>query len=173
MALRAGISPTDGPEIANALRKTVLDQSDGAMFLDGENVSVEIRGDAVGSTVSEVSTHAEVRRILVDEQRDWVAKRGGSAVVEGRDIGSVVFPNARIKIYLDAHPQVRAERRSIETGQLVESVLGEQLRRDQVDSTREASPLTVPEGSVIVDTSSLQVEEVVQTILDVVSTGSR
>ncbi len=173
MASRAGIRPTDGPGIANALRNVTLDQNDGAMFLDGENVSTEIRGAAVGSSVSEVSTHPEVRRILVDAQRAWVAGRGGSAVVEGRDIGSVVFPGAQIKIYLDANPEVRAARRSSETGQLVESVLGEQNLRDQIDSTREESPLVVPPGSIVIDTSRLEIEEVVQTILDVVAAGSR
>jgi cytidylate kinase len=86
-------------------------------------------------------------------------------VVEGRDIGSIVFPDATLKVYLDARPAVRARRRAAQTGEEYSQVLEELGDRDRRDSTREASPLTVPEGAVVVDTSDMSVDEVVDLVL--------
>jgi cytidylate kinase len=89
-------------------------------------------------------------------------------VIEGRDIGSVVFPKATLKVFLDARPQVRAERRAVETGDDHATVLEDLGRRDRFDSTRTASPLTVPQGAVVVDTSDLSFDEVVTRVVDLV-----
>ncbi len=91
---------------------------------------------------------------------------------EGRDIGSVVFPDADVKVFLDASPEVRARRRSQQTGESLEEVLVDLNRRDRLDSTRQASPLTVPDGAVVVDTSALTFEEVVQRLLALIRAKS-
>ena len=142
------------------------------MFLDGDDVTQAIRLPAVTNTVSIVSAHPEVRRALVAEQRNWVESREKRAVVEGRDIGSIVFPDAGLKIYLDAAPETRARRRAGETGQDVARVLDEQKRRDNIDSTRSASPLTVPSDAVVIDTTSLTVDEVVARIVELAGQSS-
>ena len=170
--LRAGLDPEDEDGTARCVAAIELDQADGRMFLDGEDVSEEIRSDEVTASVSAVSRHPKVREQLVDRQRAWVASMGGTAVVEGRDIGSVVFPDAEVKIYLDARPEVRAQRRSEESGEPFDEVLADLMRRDSLDSRRESSPLKVPDGAVVVDTSDLGLEEVVETLLELVAAKS-
>jgi cytidylate kinase len=135
-------------------------------------VSSEIRSQAVTAAVSAVSSHPDVRTRLVALQREWIDRHGRRAVVEGRDIGSVVAPDAEVKVFLDASPRVRAQRRALETGDDEASVLIELNRRDSFDSTRAASPLVVPEGAVVLDTSRLSVEEVVDTVLGLVAARS-
>ncbi len=117
-----------------------------------------LRSDRVNVAVSKVAATAEVRAVLVAHQRKWVADRGGSGVVEGRDIASVVFPDATVKVYLTASVEERARRRAEEG---VDGV----TRRDTVDSTRAASPLTVADGSVILDTTGRTIEDVTSEIL--------
>ncbi|HIE22064.1 MAG TPA: (d)CMP kinase [Acidimicrobiia bacterium] len=163
--LRSGVSPGDAQAASAVVAAAEMDQIEGRMYLDAEDVTEEIRSPEVTQTVSQVSAHPAVRELLVDHQRRWVERHGGRAVVEGRDIGSVVFPDATVKIYLDARPEVRAQRRALETGENPEEVLGDIRRRDEYDSTRSASPLTVPEGAVIVDTSDLSFDEVVESVL--------
>jgi cytidylate kinase len=102
-----------------------------------------------------------VRQILVGQQREWVEAHGGRAVVEGRDIGSVVFPDAEVKVYLDARPEVRARRRALERGDDPDQVGAALAQRDRLDSTREASPLSIPVGAVVIDTSDMGFDEVV------------
>jgi cytidylate kinase len=144
----------------------VLDQERGRMFLDGEDVSEEIRAQDATDASSRVSTHPEVRGLLVIYQREWVARHDNRAVVEGRDIGSVVFPDATLKVYLDATPEVRAGRRAAQSGLDSTEVLEELSDRDRRDSTRDASPLIVPDGAVIIDTSDLSIDEVAGMIVD-------
>ena len=108
---------------------------------------------------------------MVELQREWVREHGGG-VVEGRDIGSVVFPDAKLKVFLDASPEVRAQRRALETGEPLEDVLADLNRRDSLDSTRAASPLTVPDGAVVVDTSDLTFDQVVDTLLGLIRARS-
>ncbi len=168
--LRAGVDPADAEAVARVVRGAQLNQERGRMYLDGEDVTDEIRGPHVTAAVSRVSAHPEVRQLLVDLQRRWVAGHGGKAVVEGRDIGSVVFPDATVKVYLDARPEVRARRRALETGRKPSDVLAEIRRRDAYDSSRSVSPLTIPEGSVVVDTSDLDFDEVVEAVLALVPT---
>jgi cytidylate kinase len=168
-ALRTGVDLGDEDQVVKVVTSLQLDQAGGAMYLNGEDVSAEIRGDQVTAAVSEVSAHPSVRILLVDHQRQWVADHGGRAVVEGRDIGSVVFPDATVKIYLDASPEIRARRRAIQDGDDPDHVIADLARRDRLDSTRKASPLTVPEGAHVVDTSGLTLDEVVEHVMTVIS----
>ena len=169
-AIRANVDLDNGRAVAEVVSRAILDQSNGRMILDDEEVSAEIRTELVTSEVSRVSSHPEVREVLVQHQRAWVEHHGGNGVVEGRDIGTVVFPEAQVKIYLDATPEIRARRRALETGDDPERVLGDLLRRDAFDSSRVTSPLTIPEGATVVDTSELAFDEVVNLILDLIPT---
>lgn len=165
--IRAGADPGDPDAVHRIVSRTSMDQEGDRMYLDGEDVSTEIRGEAVTSAVSAVSAHPDVRKLLVEKQRAWADEHGGG-VVEGRDIGSVVFPDAEVKVFLDASPEVRARRRALETGERVEEVLADLKRRDRLDSTRPTSPLIVPEGAIVLDTSDLSLEQVVKQLLDLI-----
>jgi cytidylate kinase len=172
VALRSGVDLADAEEVERVTAAADLGQEHGIMYLDGEDVSSEIRSDGVTAGVSEVSAHPGVRRILVARQRAWVTSHENRAVVEGRDIGSVVFPDATLKVYLDASAEVRALRRALQDGVDPEQVIADQARRDHLDSTRETSPLSVPDGAVVVDTSHLSLDEVVEQILNLVEASS-
>jgi len=166
IAFRTGIDLEDGPRVAAALSDISLDQVDGRMFVDGNDVSDAIRTPESTAASSKVSTHPAVRTVLVAQQRAWVERHANRAVVEGRDIGSVVFPGATLKIYLDARPEVRARRRSEQTGEDYDEVLLELTNRDRRDSTRKASPLTIPAGAVMIDTSDLAFDQVVERVVE-------
>ena len=170
--LEAGADPSSTVEVTPIVAGLHLSQEDGRMYMDGRDVSEQIRGEDVTAAVSAVSAHPEVRAILVGEQRSWVEEHGGRAVVEGRDIGSVVFPDAEVKIFLDASAEVRAARRARQTGESLDEVLDDLNRRDRLDSTRATSPMTVPDGAVVVDTSDLGFEEVVDRLLELVGAKS-
>ena len=114
--------------------------------------SVRRRGREVTEAVSQIAANPDVRAVLVQRQRDWVAERGGG-VVEGRDIGSVVFPDAKLKLFVTASPRVRAERRVGEMGGNVEDIEAAIIARDRKDSTRAHSPLTETDDAVVVDTT--------------------
>ncbi len=138
------------------------------VLADGEDVTWDIRRPEVDATVSVVSAYAGVRQAMVAQQRRIAA--AGRIVIVGRDIGSVVLPDADLKLYLDASPQERARRRWLERrarGENVayEEVLTMMLRRDEIDSHRAVSPLRVPEGAVVIDTTGLTVEEVLARVL--------
>ncbi len=171
-ALRAGADLDSAAAVTDVVRSADIAEEGDEIFLDGENVSAEIRGDLVTTHVSQVSAYPAVRQILVQRQRDWVESHGGSAVVEGRDIGSVVFPRAKVKIYLDADPEVRARRRALQAGDDPDEVIADLERRDRFDSTRSISPLAIPEGAVIIDTSELTFDEVVERVLDLIASRS-
>lgn len=167
--LRAGVDPASADDVARVVAEATIEDEDDRILLDGEDVSEEIRGERVTEHVSMVSAHPEVRRLLVDRQRGWVRAHGERAVVEGRDIGSVVFPEASVKIYLDADPEVRAIRRARQMGHDPQAVIDDLARRDRLDSTRSSSPLTIPNGAVVIDTSRLTFDEVVGRVLDLIS----
>ncbi|MGH8874795.1 MAG: (d)CMP kinase [Acidimicrobiia bacterium] len=171
-ALRSGIPLDDEEGVAAELDRHAFEPSGGRIHLDGEVVSAEVRGPEVTAAVSVVSAHPEVRRRLVGLQREWVASRGGTAVVEGRDIGAVVFPGATVKVYLTARPEVRARRRAEETSADAGRVAEELNRRDRLDSSRAVSPLAVAEDAVVIDTSDLGVDEVVERIVELVRASS-
>ncbi len=134
------------------------------MHVDGVDATIEIRGREVTSAVSAVAANSRVRAELVRRQRRWVAEHRGG-VVEGRDIGSVVFPDATLKLFVTASPRVRAERRVAEIGGDVTEVEASIIERDRKDSTRADSPLTEASGSIVVDTSGLSIEQVVDKVL--------
>lgn len=164
-ALRARIDPGEAAAVVAVARAMdlVLDRT--SCVVDGVDATEAIRGAEVTAAVSTVAAVAEVRKELVERQRAWVAERGGG-VVEGRDIGSVVFPDARLKVYLTASSEVRARRRAGEIADAdVEWVAADIRRRDDADSGRVASPLVAADGSVTIDTSDLDIDEVVAVIV--------
>jgi cytidylate kinase len=132
--------------------------------LDGEDVSADIRTPQVSERASEVAARQEVRAALVQRQRELIA--AGDYVAEGRDIGTVVAPDAELKIFLTASPAERARRRATELGADAGTVLREQALRDERDSTREHSPLSAAADAVEVDTTGLGIDEVVARIVD-------
>ncbi len=132
--------------------------------VDGADVSVEIRSAEVNAAVSPVSAVPAVRTRLLDLQREAIGE--GGIVVEGRDIGSVVWPQAEVKVYLSADPDARAERRAAEEGGAdLASTQQSLLERDRIDSGRATAPLTMADGAVHVDSTHLTLDEVVETIL--------
>lgn len=137
------------------------------VFLSGEDVSEAIRAPEISMGASAVSAHGTVREALVAKQREMA--REGGVVLEGRDTGTVVFPDAETKFFLDAAAAVRALRRYLElpspAAQSFEEVLRDVLRRDVQDSTREHSPLRVADGAAYIDTTTMTVDEVVGEML--------
>jgi cytidylate kinase len=130
----------------------------------------ELRGPDVTSVVSAVAANPEVRRELVRRQRDWVEAHGGG-VIEGRDIATVVLPDADLKIYVTASESERARRRAQEAEATAHDhdpvvVAADLARRDHLDSTRDSSPLALAEGAVVVDTTNRSVEEIVEEVLN-------
>jgi cytidylate kinase len=143
---------------------------DRGVFADGHDVTAEIRGAEVTGAVSRVAANSAVRAELRARQRAWAEQRGGG-VVEGRDIGTVVFPDAVLKLYLTASPRVRAERRVAEAGGDVDEIEASIATRDQYDSTRVDSPLREADGAVLVDTTGLGIDAVLAHILGLLAGG--
>lgn len=167
--LEAGLDVEDGDAILLLLNDHVIDYGDEGILLDGRSVAAEVRTDDVTSNVSAVSAHPSVRTRIVDMQREWVHRHGDAAVVEGRDIGTVVFPDTPVKVFLTARSDVRAARRAgdDEAAHIPIHEIQDKLEaRDRKDSTREASPMKPAQDAVIVDTSDLTIDEVVQEIVD-------
>lgn len=162
-ALARGIDPDGESErIAELARMSQIDvRSDGTVLVDGIDVTIQIRGPEVTRAVSAVAAIPEVRAELVSRQREWARRRNGG-VLEGRDIGSVVFPDARLKVYLNASPDVRAARRAGEVTDLdYDTVAADLARRDAYDSGRSTDPLTRADGAIELDTSDMTIDEVV------------
>lgn len=170
-ALRAGVDLENAAAVVEVVRSADIGFSAGEVSLDGDDVTDQIRSAEVTEASSLVSRYPQVREIVVDLQRAWVARRAGDAVVEGRDIGTVVFPDAPVKIYLTASPEVRARRRidQVEASGLAARQIAEDLlQRDEADSSRETSPLRPAADAVVVDTTQLTLVEVVNRALDIV-----
>lgn len=164
-ALRRNIDPVDAEVIGRLAQQVELDLTDGTLLVDGVDATIEIRGPEVTRAVSVVAANPTVRSELVRRQREWAEERGGG-VLEGRDIGSVVFPDATLKVYLTASPEVRAQRRSKEVTDLsYETVAADIARRDAADQGRDDSPLAVADGALLVDTSNLPVEQIVDDLV--------
>jgi cytidylate kinase len=174
-ALRAGVAPDDAEGLArlaaalhvDVTRPTVADGRQSDVLLDGADVTWELRTPAVDRAVSEVSAHPLVRAALLEKQRR--IGRSGLVVMVGRDIGSVVLPDAELKVYLDASPEERARRRVAQlraAGKPADyaTVLADIHQRDEVDSRRAVSPLRIPDGAVVVDSDGCSVEEVIDII---------
>lgn len=169
-ALRRGVDPDDAPAVAALSRGLVIDVGE-RVVVDGEDATAGIRTPAVDAAVSAVAANPEVRRDMVARQRAWVDERGGG-VVEGRDIGTVVLPDADLKVYLTAVPDERARRRAAERGggpTMLAEVAAALDRRDTLDSTRHASPLPtaaqVPPDALVVDSTGKPAHEVLQEVL--------
>jgi cytidylate kinase len=175
-ALEQGIDPADGPRVAELVRDMELrfdwtrDPPD--LLVDGRSVGERIRTQEVTRAVSAVASNAAVRAAMVDAQRT-IAALHPRLVTEGRDQGSVVFPDADVRIYLDAHPEVRARRRveqlrvkGIETTE--SEVLAQIIERDRMDSTRRDGPLVRPTGAEIVDTSAIDIDAVIDRLEEIV-----
>jgi cytidylate kinase len=170
-ARRKGIPWDDPARLGGVARELALSFRTVAgaarVFLSEEDVSDAIRSPEISMGASAVSAHGPVREALVAKQREMA--REGGVVLEGRDTGTVVFPDAEAKFFLDAAAAVRAQRRYLENtppgGQPFEEVLRDVLRRDVQDSTREISPLRVADGAVYIDTTTMTVDEVVGEML--------
>lgn len=154
-------------DIEEVLKNLDLKIVNKKFFLDGEDVSEKIRSNEVSKIASKVSSIKSVREYMVNLQRE--ISSNNDVILDGRDIGTVVFPNAEAKIYLTASPEVRANRRYLEDGSLsYEKILEDILKRDYDDSHREHSPLKVADGAKIIDTDNLSFEEVVEKIIGVI-----
>ncbi len=170
-ALRRGIDPAERDQVARIVADLELSVTPEAVVVDGVDATIEIRGPEVSRAVSVVAANPDVRAEMVRRQRAWVAERGGG-VLEGRDIGTVVFPDAELKVYLTADPEVRAQRRSKEVADLdYETVAADLARRDALDQGREVSPLTEAVDAVVVDTTGRTVEDIVDEIAGKVGHG--
>jgi CMP/dCMP kinase len=160
-ALRRGIDPADAGPVADLARVVDLDVTTDHVRVDGVDATIEIRGPEVSRAVSLVAANPEVRAELVRRQREWAYERAGG-VLEGRDIGTVVFPDAVLKVYLDARPEVRAERRAAEVSDLdYETVAADMARRDALDQGRQADPLRLADDAIMLDTSDMTIDEIV------------
>jgi cytidylate kinase len=168
LALREHVDPDDGPGLARLARRVELDPQGSSV--DGARVpEPDLRTPEVSAAASRVSAHAQLREVLLPVQRAAAEKaRGqGGAVVEGRDIGTVVLPDAELKVYLSAAPEERARRRASQTGreEELDRIRAAIARRDRQDSEREVSPLRPAEGAVVLDTTSLSLDEVISEVL--------
>jgi cytidylate kinase len=178
--LRAAVDPTDQDAVQTAAAAANVsvghDPNTDRSYLDGEDVSTEIRGDEVTKAVSAVSSVPAVRARLVDLQRS-LAAGPGNVVVEGRDIGTVVLPDADVKVFLTASAETRARRRNDQNVAAglpddYDGVLADVRRRDHLDSTRTVSPLRAAADAVLVDTSEMTESEVIDHLLDLVQQKS-
>jgi cytidylate kinase len=165
--------PLDDEEAVAALaRRAVLDVGPSSVNIDGHDVTTAIRTPEIDRAAAAAARLPKVRAVLVDRQRKEGAT--GGIVMEGRDIGSVVFPDADVKIYLDASPEERARRRAadpahgISRAAAAADVATEMAARDQSDRTRSTSPLTIPNDASVVDTTGLSIEGTVQRVLGIV-----
>jgi cytidylate kinase len=166
--LRDGVDPADSPAVGDLARRVRIDLGP-AVYVDGVDATKELRGPDVTRVVSAVAANPEVRREMVRRQRAWLEAHGGG-VIEGRDIATVVLPDADLKIYVTASESERARRRALEAEATAHdldpsAVAADLARRDHLDSTRQSSPLAVAEGAVVVDTTNRSVEEIVEEVL--------
>ncbi|MCA1620263.1 MAG: (d)CMP kinase [Acidobacteria bacterium] len=175
-ASAAGVDESDAArltEVAHRARVRLEGDPDSLrVYLDGRDVSEEIRGEVAGRLASVVSAVPGVRRELVRRQRE-LGEAGGGCVLDGRDVGTVVFPSADVKFFLTAVPEARARRRLDEesgrrAGQTFEATLADINERDLRDATRDDSPLKIADDAVVIDTTELSVEEVFRRMLQTV-----
>ena len=168
-ALRAGVGPEDKAGLAGVLGRLRIELGEaGSVLLDGREVAHEIRTESVSQAASKLSSLPEVRAALIGLQRS--AARSPGTVAEGRDMGTVVFPDAQLKVFLDADPAERATRRALELRARdpavdVEEVKAEMVERDRRDRTRAVAPLRAAGDAVVVDSTALTIDEVVDRIV--------
>lgn len=164
-ALRRGVPVSDSAAVADVARTMALTVTDdGHVTVDGEDATQAIRGREVTEVVSAVAANTPVRDVLRARQRAWALERGGG-VIEGRDIGTVVFPDAQLKLYITASARTRAERRVSDIGGDVVEVEKAINERDRMDMARLDGPLVAHERAVVVDTTGLSIDQVVEHVL--------
>jgi CMP/dCMP kinase len=171
-ALHDGVDVNDETAVASIGERASFDLEDGKAIINGHDVAREIRTPRIDAAAAAVARHRAVREVLVRRQREM--GRVGSVVMEGRDIGTVVFPEAHVKVYLDASPEERARRRAAdpahaasEKGAIAE-IATALAERDLSDSTRAASPLACAADAFVIDTTAMPVDAVVDLVLAVV-----
>ncbi|MGH9313829.1 MAG: (d)CMP kinase [Vicinamibacterales bacterium] len=167
-ALEEGLDPSDESAVAALGQRARFDVGDGRVVIDGHDVAAAIRTPEIDAEAATVARHPAVRRALVARQRAY--GEGGGIVMEGRDIGTVVFPQADVKVYLDASPDERARRRAHDPahgsrGGAVAEVATALAARDHQDRTRETSPLAQAPDALYIDTTDVTIEEVVQRVM--------
>jgi cytidylate kinase len=176
LALRRGVAPSDGGALVTLAREYPVEiepTDDGdRVRIAGRDVTAAIRSPEVAAEVSEVSAHAGVREEMVAAQRALMSR--GDWVSDGRDVGSTVRPDADLKVFLTATPQERARRRRADLAARgvhldQERVLEDVLRRDEIDSTRPASPLRVADGAVVIDSSGMEAGEVADRVMGMIA----
>ncbi len=164
-ALRCNVDPEDRPAVATLARQLELEVTNTRVVVGGVDATVEIRGPEVTRAVSIVAANTDVREEMRRRQRAWASRNGGG-VIEGRDIGTVVFPDAELKVFLTADPETRARRRALEVTELdYETVAADLARRDALDQGRDDSPLTEAADAITVDTTNRTIDEVVDEVL--------
>ena len=166
-AIEAGVDPDDSDAVTPLAREIELGMSPGAVSVGGRDVTASIRASAVSAVASRVSVHPGVRDAMVERQRSLVSD--GGWVAEGRDIGTVVCPDAPLKVFLTADEEERARRRASESGEDAASVLAAQRDRDARDREREHGALHAAEDAVEVDTTGLDVDGVIDRIAGLAS----
>jgi cytidylate kinase len=172
LAARAGVDLHDESAVARLASAAAYDLENGRVAVDGHDVARAIRTPEIDKAAATVARHPAVRDVLVRRQREMGA--GGAIVMEGRDIGTVVFPAADVKVYLDASPHERARRRASDPahaaseGRPLTDVATALAERDRIDSTRAASPLAQAPDAVVIDTTGLPIDAVVQRVVDLV-----
>lgn len=177
-ALREQIDLEDEEAVASLAERIRLTAEGGAVLVDGQDVSSDIRTPEIDAAAARVARRPKVRAVLIRQQRETGS--GGGVVMEGRDIGTVVFPNADVKLYLDASPEERARRRAHDPDHTagrgsaaVHDVASALEARDRSDRTRAASPLAIAPDAIVIDTTKLPVDEVVDQVLTLVEQRSR
>ena len=171
-AMSSGIELNDQNLVADLTRKSKMLLTDESVVINGLDATVAIRNSEVTAAVSTVAANSLVRTELRERQRQWITDHNGG-VVEGRDIGSVVFPDATLKVYLTASPIVRARRRVAQSGGNVDEIATSIASRDLQDSSRSDSPLTQTDDAVIIDTSDRSIDEVVAHLVELTNKTSR
>jgi cytidylate kinase len=164
-ALRRGVPVTDESAVAELARHLDLQVGEDAVIIDGLDATAEIRSREVTEGVSAIAANTPVREELRARQRRWAAERDGG-VIEGRDIGTVVFPEATLKLFITATPRERAERRVGEIGGAVDDVEASITERDRRDMARADGPLRAADGAVTIDTTGIAIDDVVERIVE-------
>jgi cytidylate kinase len=173
-ALHEHVDLADGPAVAAVAGASTFDLGPRTR-IDGHDVTTAIRTPAIDDAAAIVARHPDVRRVLVERQRQF-GESGVGVVMEGRDIGSVVFPHADVKVYLDASPEERARRRkddvahAVGRGASAVETIAEKLQaRDHSDRTRSVSPLMQAPDALYIDTTGMPVEDVVKRVMDLIA----
>ena len=170
-AMKSGIDLSNQDLVAALTRESKMHLTDESVVINGLDATTAIRSSEVTAAVSSVAANSEVRTELRERQRQWIADHNGG-VVEGRDIGSVVFPDATLKVYLPASPTVRARRRVAQSGGNVEEIAAAIASRDLQDSSRSDSPLTQTDDAITIDTSDRSIDEVVAQLVELTNKKS-